>query len=107
MLELNARLQVTSWSQPETEDLTQYAYKLWSGMLLDFYKPRWQRFYKLVRESIKDKKPLDEKVLLHDVIDSEKSWIYAEYGYPTTPSGDSIEISKALYEKYVKVSYAI
>jgi alpha-N-acetylglucosaminidase len=99
-MEKNARLQITSWAQPETDDLTQYAYKLWSGMPKDFYLPRWQRFYDLVRESIIEKKPLDKNKLKKQVVETEKTWISEQNIYPVVPQGSTAEISRRLFDKY-------
>lgn len=42
LLEMNARLQVTVWGGPILYD---YAAKEWSGLVWDFYRPRWERFF--------------------------------------------------------------
>jgi alpha-N-acetylglucosaminidase len=41
-LESNARMQVTVWGGPELND---YAAKEWSGLVGDFYRQRWDRFF--------------------------------------------------------------
>ncbi len=41
-LEVNARLQVTVWGGPILFD---YAAKEWAGLVSDFYRPRWNRFF--------------------------------------------------------------
>jgi len=51
LLERNARLQVTVWGGP---DLYDYASKLWSGLLRDFYVLRWERFFELLRGGVPD-----------------------------------------------------
>lgn len=42
LLEKNARTQVTIWGGP---DLYDYASKLWSGLVKDFYLERWQFYF--------------------------------------------------------------
>jgi alpha-N-acetylglucosaminidase len=44
-MESNARLQVTVWGGP---DLADYAAKEWSGLVGDFYRNRWDRFFDAV-----------------------------------------------------------
>jgi alpha-N-acetylglucosaminidase len=46
LMEQNARRQITVWGGP---DLHEYAAKLWSGMVRDFYAKRWQLFFDLLR----------------------------------------------------------
>jgi alpha-N-acetylglucosaminidase len=46
--EQNARRQITVWGGP---DLHEYAAKIWSGMVRDFYSPRWQEFFSLLRQN--------------------------------------------------------
>lgn len=41
-MELNARMQVTVWGGPVLND---YAAKEWSGLVSQFYAPRWARFF--------------------------------------------------------------
>ncbi len=42
ILEENARMQVTVWGGPI---LSEYAAKEWSGLLSDYYLPRWERLF--------------------------------------------------------------
>jgi len=101
LMELNARLQITSWAPPElSDDLTQYAYKLWSGVMKDFYMPRWHVFYDFARNSMRDEKPIDTNQMKSKIISVEKEWISSRQKYSTQVSGDSVEVSKRLYNKY-------
>ena len=45
LFERNARRQITVWGGPDLHD---YAAKLWSGMVRDFYAPRWKLFFSLL-----------------------------------------------------------
>jgi alpha-N-acetylglucosaminidase len=49
LLERNARKQVTTWGGP---DLFDYAAKLWSGLVRDFYAGRWHLFFSLLRDGV-------------------------------------------------------
>ncbi|KAL0485141.1 alpha-N-acetylglucosaminidase [Acrasis kona] len=101
MLELNAKLQITSWAKPElSDDLTQYAYKLWSGIIKDFYMPRWSIFYDYLKSSMEHGKPIDAKEMKEEIILVEKKWISERKVYSTKISGDVIEVSKKLYRWY-------
>ncbi len=46
LYERNARRQITVWGGPDLHD---YAAKLWSGMVRDFYAGRWRLFFALLR----------------------------------------------------------
>jgi alpha-N-acetylglucosaminidase len=46
--EQNARRQITVWGGP---DLHEYAAKIWSGVVRDFYARRWQLFFTLLRQN--------------------------------------------------------
>ena len=39
--ESDAKRQITTWGGPE---LSEYAAKIWSGLIRDYYLPRWQKF---------------------------------------------------------------
>jgi alpha-N-acetylglucosaminidase len=47
LYERNARKQITVWGGP---DLHEYASKVWSGLIRDFYAERWRQFFKLLRD---------------------------------------------------------
>jgi alpha-N-acetylglucosaminidase len=49
LMEQNARRQITVWGGP---NLSEYAAKIWSGMLRDYYAPRWRLFFDLLHEDI-------------------------------------------------------
>jgi alpha-N-acetylglucosaminidase len=45
LMEWNARTLITVWGNKDvSEELHDYSSREWSGMLKDFYKPRWQLF---------------------------------------------------------------
>jgi alpha-N-acetylglucosaminidase len=48
-LERNARRQISVWGGPDLHD---YAAKLWSGMVRDFYAGRWRLFFSLLRQGV-------------------------------------------------------
>ena len=73
LFERNARRQITVWGGP---DLHEYASKLWSGMVRDFYAPRWKMFFALLRsgvtaQEIQDRLRLWEEAWGNDTIPSQ------------------------------------
>jgi alpha-N-acetylglucosaminidase len=98
----NAKLQVSIWGNNYTLELYDYANKFWSGMIRDYYAPRWNVFFDLLLKSLIEGQPLDAKLL------NERLFTEAELpffmldtkSYPTTTQGDSIAIVRQLYNKY-------
>jgi alpha-N-acetylglucosaminidase len=93
LCERNARTQITYWGpdDPKTE-LHEYAHKEWSGLLQDFYLPRWEMFVTALRDSMSGK-PLVEP----DYFAFEKKWTEEHKAYSAVPSGDPVdEAAKAL-----------
>lgn len=66
LFERNARLQVTVWGGPELAD---YAAKEWSGLVAEFYRPRWDRFFDALSLG-----PLDAKKLAQESAAWELAW---------------------------------
>lgn len=53
LYDYNTTLQVTQWGgQPEPNVLFDYAWKEWSGLVRDYYRPRWEKFYAMLRSCL-------------------------------------------------------
>lgn len=55
LYEWNARVQVTTWGNRECADkgkLRDYANKEWNGLLRDFYRPRWETYFRALEEQM-------------------------------------------------------
>ncbi len=71
--------------------LHDYAHREWQGLLKDFYKPRWERWF--------DTRLADwgGKVPDIDFYASEEAWTLDDRHYRDTPEGDPIAaVTKAL-----------
>lgn len=101
LLERNARLQITSWG-PANSPLIQYAYKMWAGLLGDFYRVRWNIFFDELAVALKDKRSFDNSKYLQREMEWETRWVNLNNNYSTEPKGDTVEIAKRLYDKYKK-----
>ncbi|HTO93126.1 MAG TPA: alpha-N-acetylglucosaminidase TIM-barrel domain-containing protein [Bacteroidota bacterium] len=66
LYEENARMQVTTWGGPELFD---YASKMWSGLIRDFYEGRWKKYFELLRAT-----PPGGHVQTEDLIAWEDAW---------------------------------
>ncbi|MEO8405977.1 MAG: alpha-N-acetylglucosaminidase, partial [Chitinophagaceae bacterium] len=58
LYEKNAKNLLTLWGDINSP-LHEYACRQWSGLLTDFYKPRWQQFFTTVQIALKQKKEMD------------------------------------------------
>jgi alpha-N-acetylglucosaminidase len=90
----NARLQITTWGPRTTADeglLHDYANKEWSGLMRDFYLPRWSAFL----EALSKHKP-GEPVPQLDYYPMEEAWVNGAQTYSAQPEGDSIAVAEEL-----------
>lgn len=97
----NARLQITLWGPPLTH-LNDYAYKLWSGLVSDFYLPRWDTFIGSLRDYIGHHEDWNLTAYRHEVSAVEEAWTLNtdDSNYPSTAQGNSVDVALSLYEKY-------
>ncbi|CAF1022348.1 unnamed protein product [Brachionus calyciflorus] len=101
LYEFNARSQITLWGTNKTSMVFDYAAKAWSGLIEDYYIPRWKIFFKAVEKSIIRGKPIDVEELVESLlVDAELAFIFSKKEYPTRPIGDSFEIIKKIHSKY-------
>ncbi len=86
LFEKNARTQITYWGpdDPATE-LHDYANKEWSGLLRDFYLPRWDMFIRELNARL-DGRMVQEP----NYFAFEKEWTERRNAYPVAPSGDPV-----------------
>ena len=90
LMELNARMQVTIWGGPELND---YAAKEWSGLVGDFYRPRWDRFFDALA-----KPDYDDAAFRSDSAKWELDWC-SKTGLPRISRVDAVEqVRKLLAE---------
>lgn len=99
LYEKNARNLITLWGD-RNATLNEYSCRQWSGLISDFYKPRWQKFFEYANQQHRAGKNLDQKAFEESMKDWEWRWVNQVKPFPTQPSGNSIDISKQLYQKY-------
>jgi len=96
LFERNAKTLITIWgTKGVSEDLHEYANREWSGMLSSLYKPRWEAFVKVLAENLSG-----NPSSLPDYYSMEDAWIKQHTIFPTQPSGDAVQVAKALFIKY-------
>ncbi|CAF2858166.1 unnamed protein product [Rotaria sp. Silwood2] len=98
----NAKLQVSIWGTNYTLGLFDYASKFWSGMIQDYYAPRWYVFFDVLLKSLVEGHPIDNRVLNKRLfLEAELPFFMLDTKYyPTTTQGDSIMIARELFKKY-------
>lgn len=102
LYERNARNLVTLWGD-KNSPLHEYSCRQWSGLLNDFYKVRWQRFFEVLSKSIIDKQEPDLKAFDKNISEWEWTWVNTSKSYPVITSGNSVDTAVQLYKKYRKV----
>jgi alpha-N-acetylglucosaminidase len=104
LYEWNARNIITMWgtscTEGQWEDLNLYAHKQWQGMFADYYLPRWKEFLERLRTSLEKGTPFDRGPFVEEVCAWEQAWCERTDSYPVKPSGDELEVAKALFAKY-------
>jgi len=97
--EWNARTIITLWG-PRDSDLHEYANKQWSGLLTDFYLPRWQMYFDRLDSALASGKSFDASAWEQTAREWEEQWTHRNNPYPTEPRGDSVATARRLWEKY-------
>ncbi|MEG2035094.1 MAG: alpha-N-acetylglucosaminidase C-terminal domain-containing protein, partial [Mucinivorans sp.] len=86
----NARTLLTIWGDHRAANeggLHDYAHREWSGLLRDFYYPRWKYFFDYINTN--KALPID-----FDYFDMEAAWTRQTNAYPITPTTDAIDMAR-------------
>ncbi|MDC1106867.1 alpha-N-acetylglucosaminidase [Prolixibacteraceae bacterium] len=93
LFEYNAKTQITTWSF-QNSNLHEYSHREWSGLLREFYYPRWQMFFDYLKNN-----PAYTKGQINFYTFEEK-WT-KQIGVSVLPSRKSpIEAALKVYYKY-------
>lgn len=85
--EFNARNQITLWG-PNGE-IMDYANKQWSGVVKDYFRPRWDLFFTELESSLIKHRPLDAQAIKRRIFDEvEMPFSYSTKVYPKTAKGE-------------------
>ncbi len=93
--EWNARVQITTWgnrSAAERGKLREYAHKEWSGVLADYYYPRWKAYFDALAATL-DGQPMR----LFDFYAMDEQWTLRHNPYPYEAQGDPVEFAQKAY----------
>lgn len=101
LYEKNARDLVTLWAGGSKNiSLHDYAWKQWAGLLKDFYKPRWEKFFQYVIHTIQKREKFDQDKITNEIKNWEWKWVNSTNSFSSLPSGDPVSVSQKMYKKY-------
>jgi alpha-N-acetylglucosaminidase len=99
--ERNARDLVTLWGDRDSP-LHEYACRQWSGLLNDFYRPRWAQFFTQLAKSLQSGSAADLQAFDQHIRGWEWRWVLQRSDYPLSAHGDPIRQVQQMYDKYRK-----
>ncbi len=102
LYERNARDLITLWGDADSP-LHEYSCRQWSGLLDDFYKVRWEKFFAELNSSLKKGKDADLKAFESEIRQWEWHWVNSHKVYPVNAVGSSVMEAKTMYQKYRKI----
>uniref|UniRef100_A0A1A9ZVR9 Alpha-N-acetylglucosaminidase n=1 Tax=Glossina pallidipes TaxID=7398 RepID=A0A1A9ZVR9_GLOPL len=100
LFEFNARNQITTWG-PKSQ-IGDYATKQWSGIVQDYYKPRWKYFLLELHQSLVDNQPFNRSSFVTNVFNYiENPFSYDRKVYPVMPTKEgSFFVSKRIFNTW-------
>lgn len=93
--EWNARVQITTWGNRDAAEhgmLREYAHKEWSGVLRDFYYPRWKVYFDALDDTFEGK-PMPQ----FDFYTMDEQWTLQRSSYPWKSLDDPVELSQKIF----------
>ncbi|WP_175632659.1 alpha-N-acetylglucosaminidase [Pedobacter ghigonis] len=99
LYEMNAKDLITLWGDAKNP-LNEYACRQWSGLLSDFYKPRWQLFFTRATQSLNQQTNFNTNLFKEEVSNWEWKWVNQRKDYPTKTIGSPVTVALQMYQKY-------
>ncbi|KAG6551071.1 hypothetical protein Mapa_007306 [Marchantia paleacea] len=107
--EWNARTQITMWfdnTDEKPSSLHDYANKMWSGLIQDYYLPRAALYISFLDHSLRENATFPFNMWRKQWILLTNKWQTSHHSYPSKTVGDTVQIVRKLYIKYnVPVSF--
>lgn len=97
LYEWNARTQITTWGNRIAANeggLRDYSHREWSGLLKDFYYPRWKMYFEILRNHL-DGQDMPEI----DWYAFEEPWTRRQNAYSAEPQGNVVEMARKAFAK--------
>jgi len=102
LYEMNAKDLITLWGDAKSP-LNEYACRQWSGLLSDFYKPRWTMFFARLEQSLVQNTAFNLSQFNKDVSEYEWKWVNKRKDYPLNTTGNPTDVAIAMHQKYRKL----
>lgn len=99
LYERNARNLITLWGNKDCR-IRDYACRQWNGMMSGFYRPRWEMFFDVVEQALKEGTELDHDAFVSSCKDWEWQWVSGHETYRTEPTGGELEHCRRIWDKY-------
>jgi len=99
LYERNARDLITLWGDANSP-LHEYANRQWSGLLNDFYKPRWEQFFDMLQLSLRTNTSPDLQTFEQNIRSWEWHWVNEHKSFPVKAAGNSIKKAEQIYHRY-------
>ncbi|XP_019154371.1 PREDICTED: alpha-N-acetylglucosaminidase-like [Ipomoea nil] len=102
--EWNARTLITMWfdnTEDEASLLRDYGNKYWSGLLRDYYGRRAAIYFKYLTKSLEKGEGFHLRDWRREWIKLTNDWQSSRKVFPVKSTGDALNTSKYLYEKYL------
>jgi len=96
---MNARDLVTLWGDKESP-LHEYSNRQWSGLLNDFYRVRWQKYFAMLDKALVDGKEPDFDGFTAQIKDWEWNWVNTQKPHPVKATGDPVSVARKYFKKY-------
>jgi len=100
LYERNARDIITLWGDQES-GLHEYSCRQWSGLIRDFYKPRWEMYFAYLRKKMDKGDRMETTDFEQTIKEWEWKWVNTHGApYEEEPGADPVETTKSLFKKY-------
>lgn len=98
--EFNAKDLITLWGDANCK-LHEYSCRQWSGLLNDFYKPRWEQFFNAASIALEKNEDWNQEAFAQRIKQWEWEWVNQRKDYPVLANGHPVQVSQLLYHKYI------
>jgi alpha-N-acetylglucosaminidase len=102
----DAKRILTVWGEPG-KHLTDYANRAWAGLMQSYYRERWKMFINAVEKNMKYKNTWNQTSFNQLLTNFEANWVENNQQFSAHTVGNTMQVSKHLYEKYAPEIMAV
>jgi len=109
----NASMLITIWGPFHSPRFYDYSWREWSGLINDFYLPRWEKFFAMLQKHLDDgteytdpkkqthgREAWDANQFYVNLGNWECQWTKSYHKFSRKPQGDSVQLAKKYLVKY-------